>query len=164
MPFFLPLKGALWAVGVAPTVDFAVIVGVADTYDAVVSGLAATVDAGRGTAAAEMVLPPTSGEAGYWNPGSAVSYAGRLARCFGRDVGGGVDRVSRELAMLDETASSSESLFDALVDVSESLTPARRMTLGEGMTTEERFVEAGIVTGVGCFESRELEEPVLGTP
>ena len=91
--------------------------------------------------------PRISGVVGYSCPGGvgAASYVGRLALAlalaFLRE-GGGVERVSFELAILDATASSSV--------VSEELGSAGcEKMLGGGTMTEESAVvdETGIRTG-----------------
>jgi hypothetical protein len=97
-----------------------------------------------------------SGDDGYSNPGvvGAASYLVRrdFLAGFLRDDGGGVERVSFELARLDATASSSS--------VSEELGSAgcEKRLAGGTMTEESAVVDVtGMRTGL-CEESRPEEE------
>ena len=109
------------------------------------------------------VLARTRGDDGYSCPGAigAASYVGRrdlllVALGFLRD-GGGVERVSFELARLDATASSS-SVSDELGSF------GCEKRLAGGTRTEESAVvdEGGICTGL-CRECRPEDELVSGT-
>jgi len=106
-------------------------------------------------------LPRISGVAGYSWPGGvgAASYVGRLtlALAFLRE-GGGVVKVSFELAILDATASSSSVVSEELGSGG-----CEKMLGGGTMTEESAVVDVrGIRTG-WYNESRPEDELVSGT-